>query len=103
MSKGLGKIERKILKAFEESKEYIEIMGYKDNDSCSSSLSYYVEGLIENLHDDWPSDKKYSYSTYMKTYRAIKSLERKGYVETEVKHYRFSFPFNKKLKVEYKR
>lgn len=97
MSKGLGKIERKILKAFEESKEY------KDNDSSSNSLSYYVEGLIENLHDDWPLYKKYSYSTYMKTYRAIKSLERKGYIETKVKHYRSCWPNNKELKVKYKR
>ncbi len=104
MSKGLGKIERKILKAFEEGKEYIKIRGHGDNDSSSSSLSYYVEGLVENIHDDWPFDKRYSYSTYMKTYRAIKSLERKGYVETRVKHYgMFSWPYTKGLKVKYKR
>ena len=104
MSKGLGKIERKILKAFEESKEYIKFKGYKDNDSTSSSLSYYVEGLTENLYDDWPLHKKYNYSTYMKTYRAIKSLERKGYVETKVEYYgMFSWPHTKGLTVKYKR
>jgi len=95
MNRGLGKIERKILKAFKEDT--------RSNETSLSSLCYYVEGLIENLHEDWPLNKKFNHSTHIKIYRAVKSLERKGFVETNVKHYgMFSWPHTKGLEVKYK-
>jgi len=95
MSKGLGKIERKILKAFKEDT--------RSNETSLIGLCDYMEGLIENLHDDSPLNSKFSHSIYMSTYRAVKSLERKGYVETYVKYYgMFSWPYAKGLKVKYK-
>lgn len=74
MSRGLGKVEKKILEYFNMSKrDKAEIPG----------LCYYVAGLIGYPSEDWPFNEDYSDSIYKSVYRSVKSLERKGYLKTE--------------------
>lgn len=96
MSRGLGKVERKILKGLKKYKEYRKEKGYdRDRGVGTSSLSHYVEGNCEEIFLDNKSlNDKFSHSTYIKVYNAIKSLERKGFVETEATTQSKFFNFN---------
>ncbi|MBA7501028.1 hypothetical protein ES704_03790 [subsurface metagenome] len=85
MSRGLGKVERKILKGLKKYEVHCEEKGYKDNWTGTWSLSHYIEGNCEEIFLDNKSlDDKFSHSTYIKTYNAAQSLKRKGYLETKV-------------------
>jgi len=90
MSRGLGKIERKILQGMKESDRYYKKQGeIKPGyyEQTTWNLSHYVEGNCKKLfidNDDLYAE--FSHSTYIKTYNAIKSLERKGLVETYIHH-----------------
>ena len=76
MSKGPGKIEKKII-------EYLNKPGFK---SCNiAELCYFIEGDINGPGDEWPSNKNIDQTgtRYKSVYRAVKSLENKGYLITE--------------------
>lgn len=133
MSRGLGKIERKILQGLKKYEEYCKEENGKIRWTGTWSLSHYIEGNCEELFLDNKPDKKverkyiggklipgkwvagewemphwtydkiiegytipteFTHSTYIKVYNAIKSLERKGFVETEVETQSAQFNFN---------
>lgn len=89
MSRGLGKVERKILQGFKKYEEYKKERGENDHQwrisgVNLSGLSHYIEGNCEELFlDSTDIFAKFSHSTYIKTYNAIQSLKRKGFIETK--------------------
>jgi len=132
MSRGLGKVERKILQGLKKYEEYWKEEGC-DRWTGTWSLSHYIEGNCEEIFLDnkpdevvekkyiggrlvpgkwvggewqmpgWTYDKiiegytiptEFTHSTYIKTYNAIKSLERKGFVETKVETQSAFFNYN---------
>jgi len=87
MSRGLGKIERKILSGIKKYEEYHkEKYGKAETVETELwTLSHYIEGNSEEIFlDNEKHLATFSHSTYIKTYNAVKSLERKGYLETKV-------------------
>lgn len=81
MSRGLGKIERKIIEELKKMKLH---KSYKIEWKCHTdlkSLVYYVFDLYDEISED-NSDKP-TQSQYISTWHAVKSLEKKGIVETK--------------------
>ena len=71
MSRGLGKVEKKILEYFNEQEE-----------TSITGLCHYIAGNIEKPGDDWPFRASYSDSLYKSALRAANTLEKKGYIES---------------------
>lgn len=88
MSKGLGKIERKILQYFGECKKY-DCEYYPCHfekpvrEAETRGLCYYVFDLISCVHDDWPRNKDITDAMYKSVLRATRSLEKKGYLHNQ--------------------
>jgi len=141
LSRGLGKVERKILKGLKEYEKYCKENG-SDRAEAIWKLAHYIEGNCETLYDDikpdeyvkpkhigekrvpgkwvagewqmpgWTGGKfikgycihtEFSHSTYIKTYNAVKSLERKGYVETQTENLSFgNWPRTRMLLIKLK-
>lgn len=94
MSKGPGIIERKILLYINLASngcnisdcEYLDTCHFhrepKERDIYVSELCYYIAGLTRCPADEIRFDaEKYSASIYKGVLRALKSLERKGYIK----------------------
>lgn len=90
MSVGLGQMERRVLKILEWEKARTEGWGrLSRNDSCTMSYGDVVGFVIHGCNDkDWtylPEDIGKVYrAVYQSVCRAIRSLERKGFVKTAV-------------------
>ena len=73
MSRGLGRIERKVIKEMEERKD-------RKNPFFFSDMVYYVfDELCDEVGD---IVKYYNRSQYVTVHRAVKSLEKKGIIQT---------------------
>ena len=62
MSRGLGKLQTKLLKVLK-----------RDGRDCGlAGLAYYAAGMVRDLHKDWPHER-YSISIYKATARGCRA------------------------------
>jgi hypothetical protein len=74
MSRGLGKLQRKLLEGLCEYQR----------EAGLGQLSYYAAGLTCSLEEDMPFRERYSDATYKATARAVAGLRGRGLVTTRI-------------------